>query len=167
MTLPPAFPCKLKTDSGEYINATYFDFFINTIKKTTDEKELNIDYSGLYKIKDEFVRAKRDDKEYLWNLCKALNAWSNHFSELGDVSNILALNANTEKIKQIAVSSTEYDIKNATNGKRGADKDPRVVKARMERNCFESLQIACDNKVKFFDKSFYISKDTLKDIGVV
>lgn len=167
MTLPPAFPCKLKTESGDYVDATYFDFFINIIKEYTDEKDLNINYAGLNKIKEEFIRANRDNKEYLWNLCIALNAWSNHFSELGDVSKILALNADTEKIKQISISSIDYDNKNSTNGKRGADKDPRVVKARMERNSFESLQIACENKVKFFDKSFYISKDTLKDNGSI
>lgn len=163
MTLPPAFPCKVKNEQGELVDATYFDFFVKLIEKDALDKHLNIDYSGLSSIKREYINIDKNNKEELWRLSNALNMWCDFFSDLSDISNKLALNADTEKIRQIAVSSIAYDGKNASNGKRGADMDPLVVESRMVRNSFESMQKAFENKSKFFERGFYISKDMLKD----
>lgn len=163
MTLPPSLPCKVANEFGVLEDATYFDFFIKLIEEDAKNKNLNINYNGLARIKEEYININKNDKEALWRLTNSLNMWCDFFSDLSDISNKLALNANTEKIRQIAVSSIAYDGKNSTNGKRGADMDPLVVDARNVRNSFESMQKAFENKARFFERGFYICKDMLKE----
>lgn len=166
MTLPPSFPCKIKNELGTFDDSTYFDFFIDLVKDDAKVKNLNINYNGLIKIKEEYINIDKNDKEKLWRLTNSLNMWCDFFSDLSDIANKLALNANTEKIRQIAVSSIAYDGKNSTNGKRGADMDELVVNARNIRNSFESMQKAFENKAKFFERAFYICKDMLKESNI-
>lgn len=166
MTLPPSFPCKLENELGILEDVTYFDFFINLVKDDAKVKNLNINYNGLTKIKEEYMHIDKNDKEKLWRLTNSLNMWCDFFYDLSDIANKLALNANTEKIRQIAVSSIAYDGKNSTNGKRGADMDELVVNARNIRNSFESMQKAFENKAKFFERAFYICKDMLKESNI-
>lgn len=163
MTLPPSLPCKVKNDLGIFEDVTYFDFFVKLVQEDAKGKNLNINYNGLSKIKEEYININKNDKEALWRLTNSLNMWCDFFYDLSDIANKLALNSNTEKIRQIAVSSIAYDIKNATNGKRGADMDELVVNARNIRNSFESMQKAFENKAKFFERAFYICKDMLKE----
>ena len=166
MTLPPSLPCKIQNDLGVFDDVTYFDFFIKLVKEDAKGKNLDINYNGLSKIKEEYIRVNKNDKEALWRLTNSLNMWCDFFYDLSDIANKLALNANTEKIRQIAVSSIAYDGKNSTNGKRGADMDELVVNARNVRNSFEAMQKAFENKAKFFERAFYICKDMLKESNI-
>lgn len=166
MTLPPSLPCKIQNDLGVFEDVTYFDFFIKLVKEDAKGKNLDINYNGLSKIKEEYIRVNKNDKEALWRLTNSLNMWCDFFYDLSDIANKLALNANTEKIRQIAVSSIAYDGKNSTNGKRGADMDELVVNARNVRNSFEAMQKAFENKAKFFERAFYICKDMLKESNI-
>lgn len=166
MTLPPSLPCKIVKKDGRIEDGTYFDFFISLVEDDALSKNFNINYNGLSKIKEEYINIDRNNKEAVWKLTNSLNLWCDFFSDLSDVSNKLALNANTHKIKQIAISSIEYDNKNATNGKRGADMNPLVVEARNVRNSFESMQKAFENKARFFERGFYICKDMLKESNI-
>ena len=147
-------------------DVTYFDFFIKLVKEDAKGKNLDINYNGLSKIKEEYIKVNKNDKEALWRLTNSLNMWCDFFYDLSDIANKLALNANTEKIRQIAVSSIAYDGKNSTNGKRGADMDELVVNARNVRNSFEAMQKAFENKAKFFERAFYICKDMLKESNI-
>lgn len=166
MTLPPSLPCKIENDLGMFEDVTYFDFFIKLVKEDAKGKNLDINYNGLSKIKEEYIKIDKNDKEALWRLTNSLNMWCDFFYDLSDIANKLALNSNTEKIRQIAVSSIAYDGKNSTNGKRGADMDELVVNARNVRNSFESMQKAFENKAKFFERAFYICKDMLKESNI-
>ena len=166
MTLPPSLPCKIQNDLGVFEDVTYFDFFIKLVKEDAKGKNLDINYNGLSKIKEEYIKVNKNDKEALWRLTNSLNMWCDFFYDLSDIANKLALNANTEKIRQIAVSSIAYDGKNSTNGKRGADMDELVVNARNIRNSFEAMQKAFENKAKFFERAFYICKDMLKESNI-
>lgn len=166
MTLPPSLPCKIQNDLGVFEDVTYFDFFIKLVKEDAKGKNLDINYNGLSKIKEEYIKVNKNDKEALWRLTNSLNMWCDFFYDLSDIANKLALNANTEKIRQIAVSSIAYDGKNSTNGKRGADMDELVVNARNVRNSFEAMQKAFENKAKFFERAFYICKDMLKESNI-
>ena len=163
MTLPPSLPCKVENEFGILEDATYFDFFIKLVGKDAEAKSLNINYTGLKKIQEEYIKIDKNDKEALWKLTSSLNMWCDFFNDLSYIANKLALGADTEKIRQIAVSSISYDAKNSTNGKRGADMDPLVVEARHVRNSFEAMQKAFENKAKFFERAFYVCKDGLKD----
>lgn len=166
MTLPPSLPCKIQNELGVFEDVTYFDFFIKLVKEDAKGKNLDINYNGLSKIKEEYIRIDKNDKEALWRLTNSLNMWCDFFYDLSDIANKLALNANTEKIRQIAVSSIAYDGKNSTNGKRGADMDELVVNARNVRNSFEAMQKAFENKARFFERAFYICKDMLKESNI-
>lgn len=166
MTLPPLLPCKLENENGILEEGTYFDFFVKLVKEDAKYKNLDINYNGLSKIKEEYIKIDKSDKESLWRLTNSLNMWCDFFYDLSDIANKLALDANSEKTRQIAVSSISYDSKNATNGKRGADKDELVVKARNIRNSFESMQKAFENKAKFFERAFYNCKDMLKESNI-
>lgn len=166
MTLPPSLPCKVENEFGILEDATYFDFFIKLVGKDAEAKSLNINYAGLSKIKQEYININKNDKEALWKLTNSLNMWCDFFYDLSDIANKLALGANTEKIRQIAVSSIAYDGKNSTNGKRGADMDPLVVEARNVRNSFEAMQKSFENKARFFERAFYVCKDMLKDTNI-
>lgn len=163
MALPPSLPCRIKTESGELIEATYFDFFIKMVEKDAKYKNLDINYTGLYKIKQDYINVDKNNKEELWRLTNSLNMWSDFFYELSDIASKLTLNAETEKLSQFAKCSIEYDVKNSTNGKRGADMDIRVVQAREVRNSFEAMQKSFENKAKFFERAFYVCKDMLKE----
>lgn len=163
MTLPPLLPCKVENEFGAIEDATYFDFFIKLVKKDAEAKQLNITYAGLEKIKNEYINIDKNNKESLWKLTNTLNMWCDFFYDLSDIANKLALDANSEKARQISVSSISYDNKNSTNGKRGADMDPLVVEARNIRNSFEAMQKSFENKARFFERAFYVCKDMLKE----
>lgn len=166
MTLPPLKPCMLENEMGVLEESTYFDFFVKLVKNDAKYKNLDINYNGLSKIKEEYIKIDKSDKESLWRLTNSLNMWCDFFYDLSDIANKLALDANSEKTRQIAVSSINYDSKNATNGKRGADMDMLVVNARNIRNSFEAMQKAFENKARFFERAFYNCKDMLKESNI-
>lgn len=152
MALPPEFPYVDKLTNEP---TTYFQKHIKEVEKYFVDMGVELNFNSYLETIKEYNSLNDWDKEKAWRLCVDLNLWSRHFASLKTLTKRFFLDAETDKIKQISVASIDYDAKTASNGKRGADKDDRVVEARKRRNAFEAFLEALEEEMEFTNRAFY------------
>lgn len=156
MPLPPKNPFKEK-------QSTYFIELVNTVKDDFKRNGIDLNFRGYIETIEEYQNLDYRNKDQVWRVSKSLNSWSEYMSDLKGETKKLFLDAETDKITQIAIASIKYDPKNNSNGKRGADMNEDVIKARKTRNSFDAFYEELDNKVEFLKRAFHHAKMMLKD----
>jgi len=155
MAMPPTTPIKV----GEK-QLTYFQFLALNVKDYLYEYGIILDFSGLQDTLKKYENMEEDNLEYIWELLKELNAWTDYFSSLANLVQKIYLDSETEKLEIQAIVSIREDPKKVANGDRLANKDAEVVKIRKKRNALKAFYDELVNKVEFLNRAYYHCKIT-------
>lgn len=155
MTLPPKTPLMI---SGVEID--YFDALILEVNPIYKELGYPLNFTGYTDVMEQFCQLSYDDFQLSYELAQALLAWVNYFSDLKNLTQKLLLDAETEKIAEIADASIKADSDKVSNGNRLANKDESVVKARKKRNALMAFHDLLESKTNSLNQAYYFCKST-------
>ena len=145
---------------------SYFEYLVKfVIKKieiddTSGRLKPRLDFTGYNDLIENYKNLKLDEPDKAWELAKNFNMWIEYFSSLNSIFEDLYLDAETYKMKEIAVASYEADNKSVANGSRLANKNEQVIEARKIRNIYKSFYNELSKKIEFLEKAYYHCKST-------
>lgn len=159
MARPPLNPIRLKEkDSDKEIEMDYFAFLARKVNPIVQKYDMNLNFAGWQDTKLDYANLKDADVKMAWKVMEEMNLWADYFSSCSNTIQKLFLDSETEKIEIQAIASNEADNVKVANGERLANKDKRVVTARMDRNGLKALHEDLQAKVKFCERCHYQAK---------
>lgn len=160
MAQPPISPIKLSEDKS----CTYFELLARKVMPILKEDGIPLTFEGYSQTLIDYREMKLENTKIAWEIARDLNAWSDYFSELANLIQKLYLDSETIKNEIISLSSIESDATKVANGNRLANKDKRVVNARMRRNLLKAFHSELESKVEFLKRGHYHAKATSEGV---
>ena len=124
----------------------YFDAIILEVEDIYREANLPLDFTGYLETINNFTELAFDDFETSYQLAEELFAWSDYVNNLKGLTKKLLLDAETEKITEIAKASVKAD--------------DNVILARKKRNALEAFYDLLEAKSNLLNQAFYFCKST-------
>ena len=155
MPMPPKTPVNVDGTPMDY-----FDAIILEVEDIYREANLPLDFTGYLETINNFTELSFDDFETSYQLAEELFAWSDYVNNLKGLTKKLLLDAETEKITEIAKASVKADDTKVANGERLANKDENVILARKKRNTLEAFYDLLEAKSNLLNQAFYFCKST-------
>lgn len=155
MPMPPKTPVQING-----VPMDYFDALILQVKDIYEEAELPLDFTGYEETISQFTVLEHDNFEISYELAQELLAWNDYINNLKSLTKKLLLDAETDKISEIAQASIKADSNKVANGERLANKDSNVINARKKRNSLEAFYDLLEAKSLLLNQAFYFCKST-------
>lgn len=155
MPMPPKTPVNIQGTPMDY-----FDALILEVKPIYEGADLPLDFSGYEETIHTFTSLSHDDFETSYTLAEELFAWSDYINNLKSLTKKLLLDAETDKISEIATASVKADSEKVANGERLANKDENVISIRKKRNALEAFYDLLEAKSNLLNQAFYFCKST-------
>lgn len=155
MPMPPKTPVNIQG-----VPMDYFDAIILQVKDIYEEANLPLNFEGYEETISSFTKLEHNNFELSYQLAEELFAWNDYFNNLKSLTKKLLLDAETDKISEIANASIKADAEKVANGERLANKDSNVINARKKRNALEAFYDLLESKSILLNQAFYFCKST-------
>lgn len=152
MAKPPLLPIEDRQD--------YFDRLIEEIIPYFNAKNIPLSFDGYKETVKEYSELNSSNVDLCWRLSRDFCMWGEYYSNLKALTEKMFLDAETEKKKEYAVASIAEDINKVANGDRLANKNPKVVALRRDRNLLQSFITVLESKIDYCYKCHHHCKAT-------
>ena len=155
MPMPPKTPVNVQGTPMDY-----FDALILEVKDIYEASGLPLDFSGYNETMQQFTSLEHNNFELSYQLAEEIFAWADYINNLKSLTKKLLLDAETDKISEVALASAKADSEKVSNGNRLANKDENVISARKKRNSLDAFYELLDAKSALMNQAFYFCKST-------